>query len=817
MIFADGDLRLAGASLLNENSTIEASRALALQMTGGIVNRTVLPGVNTGSSAGTVTGGGSTGGGGKPGELTETDTASEGGEGVGGSISSGATALGNLTSKAFIRAGGDMTISGDTLLNSGATIEARSNLTLTANRIDNVNPYLMWGNYTPGSEGSLSVLVSMNGGPVEDIFVPLNGRTAQEAVNNYARSHPTHRIISWQEFGGSDAGAPVTQSLAAKIIVGGTLSIGAGTINNDMSQVVGMTGVAITGGQVTNVPHTVTATDAQGVAHTVNLALAGGAPVVGQVSQAPGGRQGAGAVSTGGGASTQQAQGGASANASGGAGTGGLLGRVTRQVQQGIAAQANAQGNAQVRAGGAIASNAVATGNGAAGAGAVQAIQRSGATATERAIAAAQAGDAGAQVQATMRHERDGDAVQTGSAQDLQGARVTTQFRDGQAVDAAQGNGTTQQVQGTARTGLAGLLQRARAAAAAQVDASAQSDQKATTQIGKVTTQAGSTSRPGSAPSAALKVSGLSVGGRVVGVMPNLTLPSNSLFKTHSEPGSKYLVETDPRFANYREWLSSDFLLEAMALDPTVTQKRLGDGFYEQRLVREQIGQLTGTGYLSGYADDESMYRALLSNGATFAKEHQLVPGVALTAEQMAQLTSDLVWLVEQTVTLADGTTQRVLVPQVYLVPREGDLLLSGSLIAGGRVEMALTGDFNNGGSVRGGVVAIQAQNIANTGDMRATTLALTAREDLRNIGGQLAATGDMSLVAGRDVVMQSTTASGGTVKGNVTTKATVLDQVASLTAGGVMVVQAGRDAQLQAVQITQGGADGAGAEGGVM
>ncbi|TXD88024.1 hypothetical protein FUT87_11980 [Mitsuaria sp. TWR114] len=254
-----------------------------------------------------------------------------------------------------------------------------------------------------------------------------------------------------------------------------------------------------------------------------------------------------------------------------------------------------------------------------------------------------------------------------------------------------------------------------------------------------------------------------------------------------------------------------------MALDPTVTQKRLGDGFYEQRLVREQIGQLTGTGYLSGYADDESMYRALLTNGATFAKEHQLVPGVALSAEQMTQLTSDLVWLVEQTVTLADGTTQRVLVPQVYLVPREGDLLPSGSLIAGGRVEMALTGDFNNGGSVRGGAVAIQAQNIANTGDMRATTLALTAREDLRNIGGQLAATGDMSLVAGRDVVMQSTTASGGTVKGNVTTKATVLDQVASLTAGGVMVVQAGRDAQLQAVQITQGGAEGAGAEGGVM
>ncbi len=128
-----------------------------------------------------------------------------------------------------------------------------------------------------------------------------------------------------------------------------------------------------------------------------------------------------------------------------------------------------------------------------------------------------------------------------------------------------------------------------------------------------------------------------------------------------------------------------------------------------------------------------------------------------------------------------------------------------------------MSGDFNNGGSVRGGDVSISAQNIANTGEMRGTTLALSAREDLRNIGGALAATGDMSLTAGRDIVMETTTASGGMKVGNVTTKATVLDQVASLSAGGVMVMQAGRDVTLEAVKITQGGADGAGANGGVL
>ncbi|WP_157730975.1 hypothetical protein [Variovorax sp. HW608] len=51
--------------------------------------------------------------------------------------------------------------------------------------------------------------------------------------------------------------------------------------------------------------------------------------------------------------------------------------------------------------------------------------------------------------------------------------------------------------------------------------------------------------------------------------------------------------------------------------------------------------------------------------GATFAKEYHLTPGIALTPEQMAQLTSDIVWMVSQTVTLPDGSTQQVLVPQV--------------------------------------------------------------------------------------------------------------------------------------------------------
>ncbi|MCA3174820.1 MAG: S-layer family protein, partial [Burkholderiales bacterium] len=120
----------------------------------------------------------------------------------------------------------------------------------------------------------------------------------------------------------------------------------------------------------------------------------------------------------------------------------------------------------------------------------------------------------------------------------------------------------------------------------------------------------------------------------------NTSVPNSRLFSFNPNPTGQYFIETDPQFANYRNWLSSNYMLNALALDPAATQKRLGDGFYEQKLIREQIAQLTGRRLLDGYADDESQYSALMNQGVTFARAHQLVPGVALSAEQMAQLTS---------------------------------------------------------------------------------------------------------------------------------------------------------------------------------
>jgi filamentous hemagglutinin family protein len=295
---------------------------------------------------------------------------------------------------------------------------------------------------------------------------------------------------------------------------------------------------------------------------------------------------------------------------------------------------------------------------------------------------------------------------------------------------------------------------------------------------------------------------------------PNSGIPSASLFNTTGT--GRYLVETDPRFANQRNWLSSDYLLNNLGLDPDTTLKRLGDGFYEQQLIREQVAKLTGYRYLEGFNSDEAQYNALMNAGVTFAEQYHLTPGIALSAEQMAQLTSDIVWLVEQTVTLPDGSTQRVLVPQVYVRVQPGDIDGSGALLSGNSVNLNLSGDLNNqGGTIAGRTtVALTADNINNlAGRITGKDVALLAGTDLNNIGGMIDAQHSLAAIAGRNVNVITTTSdassSATTRRGSIEQERTVIDRVAGLYVsdpGGSLAVYAGGNIQATGAQIVSAG-----------
>ncbi|WP_116791226.1 hemagglutinin repeat-containing protein [Achromobacter dolens] len=289
--------------------------------------------------------------------------------------------------------------------------------------------------------------------------------------------------------------------------------------------------------------------------------------------------------------------------------------------------------------------------------------------------------------------------------------------------------------------------------------------------------------------------------------------PANSLFRV--APNARgYLVETDPRFTDYRNWLSSDYMLLQLGHDPALVHKRLGDGFYEQQLVRDQIGQLTGRRFLGGYASDEAQFQALLDAGVTYAKEWNLRPGVALSARQMAQLTSDIVWLVERDVTLADGSITRALAPQVYVRVRPGDIDGNGSLLAANSIDLNLKGDLVSSGAIAGrAVVSLSGENLRILGGrITGDAMALSARADIDNIGGTLDAGSTLRLGAGRDLNVVSTTRGDATRAGRSDFSRTNLDRVAGLyvtNPNGLLLASAGRDAKLIAARVGNRGKDG--------
>lgn len=267
----------------------------------------------------------------------------------------------------------------------------------------------------------------------------------------------------------------------------------------------------------------------------------------------------------------------------------------------------------------------------------------------------------------------------------------------------------------------------------------------------------------------------------------------SSMFQTHPEPDARYVIEGDARFIGYRNWLSSDYISARIALAPEVTQKRLGDGFYEQRLIREQIANLTGKRFLGDYTNDEAQYLALMDAGITYARTFNLRPGIALSATQVAQLTSDMVWLVETDITLPGGATQKALVPQVYAAVRSGDLAPTGALMGGDTVQLASAGSMTNNGTILGRtLVDIDAHTLANSGLIAAERINARASEDINNTGGTLQAQRNINLQAGRDINLASTTSTGSSTNGNYTTSQTRVDRVAGLYITGLQATAAG-------------------------
>ncbi|MFI8416397.1 hemagglutinin repeat-containing protein [Serratia sp. NPDC078593] len=272
-------------------------------------------------------------------------------------------------------------------------------------------------------------------------------------------------------------------------------------------------------------------------------------------------------------------------------------------------------------------------------------------------------------------------------------------------------------------------------------------------------------------------------------------IPNNALFQQQTAPDSPFLVVTDPRFADKGKFISSDYMLERVGYDPSQVHKRLGDGYYEQRLVREQVLKLTGRQSVRG-EDAMAQYQSLMNNGVKVAQDFHLVPGVALTPSQIAALQQDIVWLVSETVDTANGP-QTVWVPKVYLANTTLKLTGDGAVIGGGNLQLS-AGSINNAGNLFADrALGIDAnQFLHQGGDIRADSINVQA--DSLTLSTNLQDALRQASMSANDITLSGT---------NITLQGAKLDAThnLSLSASNNLDIGAAKSSHLADLQVISG------------
>ena len=280
-----------------------------------------------------------------------------------------------------------------------------------------------------------------------------------------------------------------------------------------------------------------------------------------------------------------------------------------------------------------------------------------------------------------------------------------------------------------------------------------------------------------------------------------LHISDSSLYHVTSDPTARYLVETDPAYADRKTFLSSDYFFRRMQYDPEKLEKRLGDGYYESQLVRDRLMQLKGK------PAGETEYKALMDAAVRWAQENKDVRiGMALTEDQKAALKEDIVWMVESSVLLPDGNIVKALVPEVYLAHGKNGTLTGSALISAENIDIRATNDILSRGTViAGDTMRLSASDINNEGGtIKGSTLMEEALRDIRNTG-TMEAENKLSLKAGQDIDLASTLHKERNKQGYTETIAS--SGKAAVTGNqGTLSIEAGRDITAEAAEISSAG-----------
>lgn len=286
-------------------------------------------------------------------------------------------------------------------------------------------------------------------------------------------------------------------------------------------------------------------------------------------------------------------------------------------------------------------------------------------------------------------------------------------------------------------------------------------------------------------------------------VLNNLAIPQGGLFKPTTAPNASYVIETNPAFTNQKNFISSDYFFGQLGVDLTHIPKRLGDGFYEQQLVRNEVTSLTGKAVLGPYADLETMYQSLMAAGASLSKSLDLPIGASLSADQVSKLTSNVIMMETRVV---DG--QSVLVPVVYLA-KASQQNIDGPLISATNIDFQNAQSFTNSGTIKAdNTLAIQGKQIDNAfGALQSGGLMSLKTENNIDLTSANVKAGSLQLDAGKDLILDTATKTNARVsRDGATSVVTTLGPIAKLDVAGNASIVTGGNFQQNAGNLSVGG-----------
>ncbi|WP_429069259.1 DUF637 domain-containing protein [Aeromonas dhakensis] len=269
-------------------------------------------------------------------------------------------------------------------------------------------------------------------------------------------------------------------------------------------------------------------------------------------------------------------------------------------------------------------------------------------------------------------------------------------------------------------------------------------------------------------------------------------------------------LETSPTLTQVNQFLGSSYFFSQMNYAPEKDIKLLGDAAFDTRVIRDAVLAQTGRRFINNeMGSDLAQMRTLIDSAVQNQRELGLTAGVALSADQVAQLGRSMVWWEP---VWYQGKI--VLAPKLYLT--EADKRhLSGSVITATNIDLTAGGINNSGTLLADGTLSLKSgSTLVNQGQIQAGgRLELLAKGDILN--QNLIKGGDI-VIASRDGSVRNETQTAqrhvdvnGVLSSELTEQTrfsrTDVGEIARIESAGNLLLQAGQDISLSASNLLAG------------